>query len=71
MSFTKRFDFSYLTRLFLIDKRSPKYVEHTLPGKVAGLPKPVFAVAMFSLVVRRSMNPGASSEFKRGDALPE
>ncbi len=43
---------------------TPEYFEYTPPGKVAGVPKLVFSVVMFIVVVRRSMNPGASPESK-------
>ena len=48
-----------------------EYVEYTPPGKVGQVPKLIFAVVMFTLVVRRSMNPRASSKAEIGDALPE
>ena len=43
---------------------TPEYFEYTPPGKVGELPKLAFAVVMFVLVVRRSMNSGVSPELE-------
>ena len=44
---------------------TPEYFQYTPPGKLALWPKLIFAVAMFALVIRQSMNHGAAANSAR------